>query len=264
MRILLVDDERSALKDLKRIVEYAEPDAEILTAESSEEALKICKEKPAEVVFLDIQMPEKDGLTLARELKAIVSGINIVIVTGYSEYALDALKLYVSDFIVKPATLEEVQNALMHLRNPLVRDDVGFRVQCFGDFEVFFNGKAVKFGRSKAKELLAYLVDRKGAASNTNRIIAALWEDENGDKTKNHFRQVVSELRKTLKQCNVSDLLIHNRDSFSIDAKRLNCDYYKLLRNDPSAIASYRGEYMSQYAWAEFTAAEISNFGKKF
>ena len=257
MKILLVDDERSALKDLERIVRHAEPDADILMAENAGEAVEICCRESIQVAFLDIQLPEVNGLSLAKELISLVPRLNIIIVTGYSEFALEAIKLYVSDFIVKPATLNDVRNALAHLRYPVTKEDTGLRVQCFGDFEVFFDGKKIKFGRRKAKELFAYLIDRKGASCNTNRICATLWETDNGDKTKNHFRQIVSELRKILTKYNSSDLLIHTRDSFAIDSQNINCDYYKFLERDPIAIASYRGEYMSQYEWAEYTAASL-------
>lgn len=261
MKIMLVDDERSALRDLERIVRHAEPQAEIVTAGSSAEALEICRQGDVHIAFLDIQLPEMDGLSLAKELVAMVPEINIIMVTGYSEYALDAFKVYASDFIVKPATLLDVRNALAHLRNPFNKEDKGLRIQCFGDFEVFYDGQKVRFGRSKAKELLAYLIDRKGAASNTNRICAALWETDNGARTKNHFRQIVSELRRILNHYDASDILIHSRDSFAIDTTKVNCDYYRFLDSDPIAAASYRGEYMSQYDWAEYTAASLHQTG---
>ena len=71
MNILIVDDEATALRDLSRVMRKTVPEAEIFTARDSDTALEVCKEKSIDVVFLDIQMPDMDGLTLAEKMKEI-------------------------------------------------------------------------------------------------------------------------------------------------------------------------------------------------
>ena len=98
MKILIVDDERTALRDLERALRKVVPEAEISMADEVDMAVALCREQAFDVAFLDILMPEKDGLNLAREMKQIRPIMNIVMVTAYPQYALDAMKLYVSDY----------------------------------------------------------------------------------------------------------------------------------------------------------------------
>ena len=84
MNILLVDDEASALRDLHRVMKTAvAPEDEIFTARDPGDALALCKEKLIDVAFLDIKMPDMDGLTLAAEMRRIHPLINMIMVTAY-------------------------------------------------------------------------------------------------------------------------------------------------------------------------------------
>lgn len=100
-------------------------------------------------------------------------------VTAYSQYALDALKLFVSGYILKPISDDELRTVLSNLRTPI--EGGGERalldVKCFGNFEVFTDGKPMRFKRSKEKELLAYLICLKCASANRNEICTNIFED---------------------------------------------------------------------------------------
>ena len=115
MNILIVDDEVSALRDLARTIEKTVQDAEIKKADRALDALSLCREQEFDVVFLDIRMPGKDGLELAKEIKQVRPLINIIMVTAYQQYLYDAVKLYVSDYILKPARAGDIKNALANL-----------------------------------------------------------------------------------------------------------------------------------------------------
>jgi two-component SAPR family response regulator len=164
---------------------------------------------------------------------------------------------------MKPITASDVAVELENLRFPAampVQDDEGkLVVRCFGDFEVFSNGHAVTFGRAKTKELLAYLVDRKGAIVTLREAEATLWEEapQAGRSSGSYLRTLVADLRRSLESCGHPDVLVKRRGVLGIDMMAVSCDYYAYLAGDPFAVNAWRGEYMSQYPWAEATKAAL-------
>ena len=196
-----------------------------------------------------------NGLEIAKNLKDINKNTNIVFITGYSEYAVEAFSINASGYILKPAKKADVKNALDNLRIPVVEDiQTGLRIKCFGNFEVFYNDEPiVKYGYQICR-WHHERYDLKGATATTNEICAVLFGDKsNENSSKHYFRNLISDLRATLGQYNSEDIFVYKRNSFSVDVSKINCDYYKYLDYDISAVNSYMGEYMKQYSWAELT-----------
>lgn len=262
MLIFIIDDEPIVLRASKEVVRRAVPDAELKAFESGDDALEYMqttKECP-DTVFCDIEMPGTNGLDFAIRLKQISPQSRIVFVTAYSEYALDAFRVHANGYILKPMNamrvLEEIkQSTEQKARN---NETETLRIQCFGNFEVFWKGKPLLFARRQTKELLAYLVDRKGALCTSGEIAAAMWEESNSQKNANtQLRILISDLRHTLANIGMEDLVIRQRGQVGIMADKLNCDYYRMLKGDMDALNAYHGEYMVQYSWAELTAAQL-------
>lgn len=133
------------------------------------------------------------------------------------------------------------------------------KIQTFGNFEVFYAGKPVAFSRAKSKELLAYLIDRRGAAVTTAEACGVIWEDkEYNFSLQRQFQTIVSDLIKSLKRHKCDHIICRKRNCLSVDVSGLECDFYKLLEGDKSAKALYHGEYMSNYSWAELTAGFLA------
>ncbi|MBR1628187.1 MAG: response regulator [Lachnospiraceae bacterium] len=260
MNIMIVDDERTAINNLVRILRKLVPQASIDKVEEAEEALSICRTKKPDVIFLDINMPDMDGLAMAKEINRLQPQTNIVMVTAYEEYALDAMKLYVSDYILKPAITGDVRNALIHLRNPIHEFRKGLYVQCFGSFAVFFDGEPVRFSRAKIKELFAYLIDRRGAECTNSELRAVLWRDsvKDDEKQRKYFAQIVYEFRSLLEELGCSEVFSQRRDAYAIVPDKIHCDYYEALKGDKEVLIHYEGEYMSQYEWSEERIGIIS------
>ena len=176
----------------------------------------------------------------------------------HPEYALEALQIFVSGFLLKPANEADVRNVLEHLRYPPENAPVGIKIQCFGNFEIFVGGRALAFKRSKSKELLAYLVDRNGATCTNGEMLAVLWEDKPDTASlHSHLRNLIFDLSHTLEDAGVTGLLIRGRSTLALDTSKVDCDYYNFLRGSRSATNFYRGEYMTQYSWAEVTRSAL-------
>jgi two-component SAPR family response regulator len=263
VNILAVDNERPALEILKCSILEAVPDARVHSFTHASEAVSELRENGfrPDVAFLDIEMPGMTGLELAKVVKITYPATNIVFVTGFSKYAIDALAQRPSGYVMKPATKEKVLEELKNLRNPPQRADPPkpIRVRCFGSFELFVNDSVVPFSRSKSKELLAYLVDRRGSACSSAEIAAALWEEEPYDRSRQKQLSVIrADLIKSLTQAGAADILIRGHDSLAVDLSAFDCDYYMALAGDSVSINQFRGAYMEPYVWAEITTGGLS------
>lgn len=259
MNILAVDDKQLALNAVVRTVREIDPEGTCTGVTSGEEALAWTREHHPQVVFTDIEMPGLGGLELAKALRELDSNINVVFATAHGEYALEAHGLYPSGFLMKPVTAEGVREALENLRHPVSTvDPHALTVRCFGNFEVFFDGRPLKFKRSKTKELFAYLIDRNGSRSSIGEVMAVLWEDgQDSISRRAQVRNLISDLRSTLASVNQADVLERGRDSIAIVPSLIDCDYFKFLACDSAAVNSYKGEYMSQYSWSEMTLSRL-------
>lgn len=259
MKIIAVDDEEIALENLESAIHEAKPSAEVAAFDKSSAALAYASENKCEVAFLDINMGGTSGIALAKKLKFANPEINIIFTTGYSEYALEAVGMHASGYILKPITPEKVLYELNDLRFPVKTEGGGeLRIQCFGNFGVFFGDKPVEFKYTKAKEMLAYLVDRNGAMCTNNEIISVLWENEDELKGKQtYFKSVRRDLLSVLRSIGCADLIIQRRGEIGIDKEKADCDYFDWLEGKAEGINAYRGEYMQQYSWAELTHGTI-------
>ncbi|MGM9644964.1 MAG: response regulator [Eubacteriales bacterium] len=259
MNIIAVDDEKLALETLVDSVSKATHEADIHGFRKPEEALEYVRQNGCEIAFLDIKMRGMTGLELARRLKDIKGDINIIFVTGYSEYSLDAFRLYASDYLLKPATPDAVSRALEHLRVPIIPSQTKkIRFQCFGNFEAYVDGRPLVFRRAKTKELLAYLVDRMGASATMGELMAVIWEDgEDTSSRQSNLRNLIADLKNVFSDAGAGNIILKNRNSIALDCESVDCDYYDFLRHIPYAVNSYHGEYMMQYSWAEITTASL-------
>ena len=260
MRILCLHDEPLVLQMLEMCVKKVKPDADVAAFDDQDELLEDAKQSGCDVAFLDIHMRGMNGVEVAKCLKDINPKMNIIFVTGFSEYAGDAMKLHASGYIMKPVTKEEVKKELDELRFPIVpKNDAVLRVQCFGNFDVFTpDGKPLHFERSKSKEIFAYLVHRNGSSCTTREIAAALFEDEPYDQKQQSYLQIlISAMVKSLKKAGVESAINKSYNALSVNPAVLDCDYYRFKELDAGAVNAYQAEYMSQYYWADFLYNEF-------
>ncbi|MBE5825599.1 MAG: hypothetical protein E7307_03085 [Butyrivibrio sp.] len=173
--------------------------------------------------------------------------------TGYEEYAIEAFRIKAQGYLLKPVTVEDVKRELeYHPPAEKPQDKDKLVVKCFGHFDVYWHGEPVIFQRRQSKEILAYLIDREGAACTPGEIALALWQDGGDTKAEqNRIRVIINDLKNTLKSIGMEQVLIREHREIAIRRDLVDCDYYRLLEGDMEAINEFRGQYMAEYSWAE-------------
>ena len=117
--IIMVDDEGIILSGGLPVLEEVFPNANISGFTRPSEAINYAQNNPIALAFLDIEMGKLNGLEVCRELQRINPNTNVIFLTAYMDYSLDAWKTGASGFIIKPITAAEVRNQLARLRFPL-------------------------------------------------------------------------------------------------------------------------------------------------
>ncbi len=265
MKVICIDDEKLALEYTKKILYKIDTVESVETFRFYEDALVYLRDNNVDVVFLDIEMFDVNGIEVAMIIKRVAPQAKIIFLTAYSNYAIEAFKVKAYGYLMKPATLDAIKEELDHINDSPLSQDKKIQVKTFGNFDIYVNGKIIKFARSKSKELLAYLVDKKGTSATGNEIIAAIWEDkDDSNSTKSLFRNLVSDITSTLKAEGIENLFVKSFNSYAINPDIIDCDYYRFLAGDVQTINSFTGEYMANYSWAEFTSSYLLEKVEKY
>lgn len=129
-------------------------------------------------------------------------------------------------------------------------------IRTFGHFDVFVDGEAILFNHSKAKELLALLVDRRGGFVGSTEAISCLWEDEPANNTTlARCRKAAFHLRETLQKHGIEYLMETVNGKRRITSGNCDCDYYQYLQHVTDGSHQIPDSYLCEYSWAENTVA---------
>ena len=114
-RVLLIDDESMIVEGLRRVVRWADYNCQVVgTACDAEEGTRLIRELHPHILFTDIRMPGRDGLSMVAALRSEYPDMQVAILTGYRDfaYAQEAIRLGVARFLLKPSKMEEIKEAL--------------------------------------------------------------------------------------------------------------------------------------------------------
>ena len=260
MTAICVEDEALILQLTVSLCQELPTLDDVQGFQKAQDALTYLETHTADIALLDIDMPEINGILLAKKMQKMQPGIAILFLTGYSQYAVEAFALHASGYLLKPISREklasEVEYALAG-RKAVLTPHVA--VKTFGNFEILVDGKTVTFNRAKSKELLAYLVDRRGTGVTRAEIFSALWENGTYDRSRQkQLDVIIRSLRDTLQQYGISEIYEMHSGFMRICPEQIDCDLYRFLNGESDAIHAYQGEYMSAYPWASMTEAYVT------
>jgi two-component system LytT family response regulator len=266
MKAVLVDDEYYALQGLRMILEEVGGVEVVGMYENGPSALEGIEAGSPDVVFLDIEMPEINGLELFLKILETSKNPNVVFVTAYEHYAVQAFELDALDYLVKPVQKTRLIKTLERLKTVIDQGITSKKItfHCFRHFSALAEGKEWNLGwrTKKAEELLAYLICEKGRFVAKEKIAEALWPNLDNAKSIANLYLAYYYLKK---HSVLSSLIESERGKMRIRLEDADCDLINFDRiiqscrdiTDANIMTAEKGEAIYQgilledryYAW---------------
>ncbi|WP_433944206.1 response regulator [Paenibacillus sp. SN-8-1] len=276
MRTMIIDSDESELELLEtlltgyRIFEIVEKQTR------PEQVLETVLNKQVEVVFLEIQLPLVNGLLIAESLLQTAAEIKVVFVTKHNHLAIEAFEIGVLDYILKPLEANRLHKTVNRLlvrheagRGPgrILTSDFKELFFCFGKFEWISNRQsmaAVRWRRSKERELMALFLHYRGQFVSKERIMEGLWPETSPEQAVAFLHSCVYNIRKMIKECNAVLEYHNNRYRFEMQEAWFDAEVFEQMVESSMRINSanvnvyeniadlYRGDYLEQeeFEWA--------------
>lgn len=119
MKILVADDHKLIVEDIVDELHGIVPDAEIIGTNEPDQILRLADEHLFDVIFMDIDLDQENGIDLAEQILEKHPRTNIIYVTSYEKFAIDSYRTRASAFLLKPVTTERLRDAMDHLLHPI-------------------------------------------------------------------------------------------------------------------------------------------------
>lgn len=274
LKVVLLDDEKPALRVLGQYIGDRN-DVQVVGAYTDPtELLNEVKHLMPDLVFLDIEMPEMNGLEMAARLRELHDDIDIVFVTAYQQYALEAFRVNAVDYLLKPVDLDRLHRTLDRIwkrreqrtPEPEVRSKSG--IVCFGGFEIFKEQRSpIRFPTAKAEELFAYMLIHRNTTISKWTICDRLWPDIlSPENVKHKLHVTMHRMKKTLHEGGIQVRISSLKGYYRMECDE-SCDYIRFeqavaeaLNADQGnpealmkALALYKGPLFANrdYPWCE-------------
>lgn len=275
IRAVLIDDERPALRVMEiMLVKY--PQIQVVGQyTNSVKAMEEIQNINVDVVFLDIDMPQMNGMETAARIRELSPHTEVVFVTAYEKYALQAYQFHPMDYILKPVEEERLDQlihyfTLRHQEERPVTSDKRLIIQCFGEFNIKWEDQEpIKWRTKKTKEVFAYLVAHYNCKVTKEEVVGNLWPEEDPDKATKQFYNGIYYIRKTLYEYGIPNdrLMIDNTYNLVMNEVDLDLEKLEVLRkssynNFKEIEEVFSGMYFEKqdYTWADCKREEYFLF----
>ncbi|WP_340026364.1 response regulator [Paenibacillus sp. FSL K6-1096] len=291
MRAILIDDEKPALQHLERLLLK---DGRLQISgkfTSARTGLAHLEREQADIVFLDIGMPEMNGLEAGEYIAGLNGNTRIVYITAYSEYAIEAFELNAVDYLLKPVTSQRLNKTLERLKPhpvpaaaaepPAAPPEAAppgkqLSILCFKRLEFVDStqpGRKMQWRTSKAQEVFALLLHNRGQWILKDTIVDLVWPDFKPEKAVTNLHTTVYHIRKLLKAWEMEVLVEFSQERYRLTKEQVMLDVEEFeqgysgtpveseeewLRRE-SILQLYRGDYLDEhhYDWAEIRRKEL-------
>ncbi|WP_127594462.1 response regulator [Paenibacillus lautus] len=281
MKVILVDDEPLALKYLERqLLKLDTMSIDVIgTYTNPYEGRNEILARDVDIVFLDISLPELNGIELAEQLLEQKPHLCIVFVTGYHEYAVTAFELNAVDYIVKPVQMDRVAKTMERLRSriasrpeEIMEPNRNIRMAMFRQVMIEQPNEQGQFAllhwrTTRAQEIFIYLLQHRGQLVRKSALIDMLWPEFDMDKAYPQLYTAIYHIRKTLEPYDTRFQITNTTEGYVLNIEGVQLDieeWENWFMSNPSVSAEsieghiemmklYTGDYLQEYDywWAE-------------
>ena len=178
-------------------------------------------------------MPHLSGFELANHINLLKNGTDLVFITSYKEYALDAFDVHAFDYIVKPISLERLKRTVFRaiekrkvISNINEENNYKMLVVCFGGMYIKNSeGVLIRSVSAKCSELFGYLLINRGKSITRSMIIEDIFKGMPIKNAETYLNTTIYQLRKSLEPHGMKTAIISNGDTYSIDLKDIYVDF---------------------------------------
>ncbi len=214
LKVVLVDDERPALRVLEILLQNFDGISVIGSFTDPNKAVQTIGKLKPDVVFLDISMPQLHGLDAASLIQEGSPDTDIVFVTAYDRYAVEAFELNALDYVLKPISIDRLRKTVERIMKKLVvehhqSNSRRLQIKCLGQLEVSWeNGIPIKWRAEKTKELFAFLLLNEGRELSKEELLETLWTNDIPERSIKQLYNGIYYIKKTLKEYGITRDLI--------------------------------------------------------
>ncbi|SDB84325.1 Two-component response regulator, SAPR family, consists of REC, wHTH and BTAD domains [Pelagirhabdus alkalitolerans] len=290
MNVCIFDDESMAINFLSHQLKKID-DVKIRFTSTTPyigDYMKVLEE--VDVVFLDIEMPEVDGLALAEQLNEKHPHLHIVFVSAYKGYAVEAFELSALDYLLKPVKRERLEKTIHRIKQKLtlrpekpINTKKALHICTFGQLKFWLDEEditdTIQWRTNKSKEVFLFLLHHSGNVISKDKIVDTIWPDATPEKGFANLYVNIYNIRKSLKHLDEFIFIASTEDGYVLKLSKANVDkqtWYDYFKNAEALnqetlsryttfLNLYKGRYLEgyDYIWAESVRFEMEEIWLK-
>lgn len=216
------------------------------------------------------------GIDAGSRILDLSPDTDIIFVTAFDKYAIEAFELHAMDYLLKPIAEERLEKTVARLRAKLrftkERHSLTLQIRCFGRFQMGWDGREpVKWRIEKARELFAFLLQNHNRNISRDELIDKLWPEDNPDRAIKQLYNGIYYIRKALADYGIGRELISIENNYNLKLGPLNWDVDRFcgllmdmqgskLEELEKLDALYTGDYLESelYPWSDFERERLS------
>lgn len=285
LKAVCIDDERLALNFMEHLLEGVDEVKLVASFQHGREGLEFVLKEKIDVVFLDIEMPEFNGLELAEKMLEKKPELDIVFVTAYNEYAVNAFEVNAIDYLMKPVKADRLQKTIDRLLANRISEKpvqegakklwirLGYNLSFALENQAF---EPLKWRTAKARELFLFLLQNHGSLVHKGTLMEILWGEDEVDRGYSILYTTVYNIRKALQSYAEFIELQNTNDGYMLVLHNVEVDLHeweKQLQQLPDDVTDQTidrylsvmelnsGPYLNEYGyiWVEAEKQNLEN-----